>query len=271
MREPADRRARNVRVREAAGAVFAGRAEARLLDLGCGSGANLRALAPFLPTRQSWRLVDHDPALLDAARQALTGWADRHRNLPAGRLSLQKGAAQIEIAFVEADLAGDYERVLDANFDLVTAASFFDLVSAPWIGRFAAALASRSLPLYAALTYDGVERWQPTHEADTAMLAAFRAHQGGDKGFGQAAGPGAMAALNGAFAGHGWKVVTGSSPWLLGPPDAALIAALAEGSAQAVRETGRVAETDIASWLAARRAASGCEIGHVDLLARPVA
>jgi hypothetical protein len=45
--------------------------------------------------------------------------------------------------------------------------------------------------------------------------------------------------------------------------------ALSDGIAQAARETGLVAETDIANWLATRAAISACEIGHVDLLALP--
>ena len=36
----------------------------RVLDLGAGTGANLAALAPALPGRQSWVLVDNDPQLL---------------------------------------------------------------------------------------------------------------------------------------------------------------------------------------------------------------
>ena len=39
-------------------------ATATVVDLGCGTGSNLRALAPPCPRRQSWRLVDRDPALL---------------------------------------------------------------------------------------------------------------------------------------------------------------------------------------------------------------
>ncbi|WP_106418212.1 class I SAM-dependent methyltransferase [Salinicola tamaricis] len=43
-------------------------ATATLVDLGCGSGSNLRYLAPQLRTPQYWRLVDHDASLLEHAR-----------------------------------------------------------------------------------------------------------------------------------------------------------------------------------------------------------
>jgi len=119
------------------------------------------------------------------------------------------------------------------------------------------------------LTYDGAERWSPLRDADAEMLAAFHAHQRGDKGLGVAAGPGATAILRDAFERRGWLVATGPSPWRLGARDAALIAALAEGSAHAVAQTGRVAPAVVADWLAARRGAAECVVGHVDLFAAP--
>jgi hypothetical protein len=61
----------------------------------------------------------------------------------------------------------------------------------------------------------------------------------------------------------------GSSPWRLDADDAALIRELAEGAAQAVRETGRVPEAEIARWVEARREAEACTIGHQDLMAVP--
>jgi SAM-dependent methyltransferase len=257
-------------VREVAIGLFSGKTTTRLVDLGCGSGANLRALAPYFPARQSWLLVDHDRALLDAARDTLAGWADAHETRAGGGLWLCKGAAGIDVAFRQADLAGDFDHVLAPHIDLVTASAFFDLVAASWIARFCSALVARRLPLYAVLTYDGAEHWRPPHAGDGAMLAAFHAHQATDKGFGLAAGPNTLAALTEGFAAPGWQIVTGPSPWRLGPSDAALIARLAEGSARAVRETGRVVDADIAGWLSSRRVAGECEIGHVDFLARPV-
>ena len=93
LREPADHRARNAAVRDAAIAHLAGKAAPRLVDLGCGSGSNLRALAPYLPSGQIWRLVDADPLLLQAARQALTLWADRTEDAEGGALPSPPPAA----------------------------------------------------------------------------------------------------------------------------------------------------------------------------------
>ena len=69
-REPFDAAARSaaearlrIRQRLARSCPTAG-APLRLIDLACGTGANLRWLAPQLSGRQQWLVVDHDAALL---------------------------------------------------------------------------------------------------------------------------------------------------------------------------------------------------------------
>ena len=265
LREPADHRARHGGLLRQLARHFDDREEIAVVDLGCGTGSNLRALAARLPERQAWTLVDHDPALLDAARDRLSAWADAVGDGPG--LALRKDGRRIAVSFVQADLARDVERVLGEP-DLVTAAALFDLVSAEWIGRFVQAVAERGAAFYTALTYDGTESWEPPHPDDGAMRAAFHAHQHRDKGFGAAAGPDATELLVEAFCAADYTVETGASPWRLGPADRALVAELARGVAGAVRETGRVPEARVADWLAHRREAS-CTVGHLDLLALP--
>ncbi len=267
LREPADLRARNGTVREAATAPFERHGAATVVDLGCGTGANLRALAMHLPAVQHWRLVDDDPTLLAAARAALTHWADRSEQRAEG-LVLDKSGKHIDVVFERADLAKSFDDVLASPADLVTAAAFFDLVSQAWIAAFCHALARHALPLYAVLTYDGCEEWSPPHPADAAMRAAFHAHQNRDKGFGPAAGPAAAAIVQAALRSEGYDFVSGPNPWHLDSGDEALIAALAEGAAAAVAETKLVPSADCAAWRQARMAARACTIGHVDLFAR---
>ena len=269
LREPADHRARNPQVLAAVGAHFSGKPSLSVLDLGCGAGSNLRGAYAALPDRQHWTLVDHDEALLALARSRLNDWADEARE-QGEELVLAKGDKQITVDTRRVDLEKDLEWVLGWQPELVTAAALFDLTSRRWIERFVAALAAQRLPLYAVLTYDGREDWQPGHPADAGVLAAFTDHQRSEKGFGPAAGPEACEIMAEAFRKSGFAVSTGDSSWLVDDTHAALRAALAEGIAAAVRETGRLDPAIIADWLAARRGAQSARIGHQDFWARPV-
>ncbi len=267
LREPVDHRSVNADVRAAFMRDFGARDHVTLTDIGCGSGSHLRSLAPHLGPRQTWRLVDYDARLLAAARELLCRWADRAEDTSAG-VRLEKNARIIETSFVQCDLSKDLDTILDEPADAVTAAAFFDLVSERFIETFIVALTARKLPLYTILTYDGREVWSPPHRADAAMLAAFNAHQSTDKGFGAAAGPNATALMSEAFRRKGYIVATGESPWRLSVKDRLLMSELASGIAHAVGETGRVAADDVASWLADKKTAVHCEIGHLDLYAR---
>jgi SAM-dependent methyltransferase len=266
LREPVDHRSRNQNVLAALQAKFAEREAITVLDLGCGTGSNLRATAPHLGRRQRWVLIDHDPNLLALARDRLAAWADLMEE-EGDRLKLNKGGRELVVAFRQADLAADLVDVLADGVDLVTAAAFFDLVSLTWIERFAQAVAGRRAAFYTALTYDGVEIWHPPHPADADILQAFNDHQATDKGFGPSAGPHATYALLRGFRALGYDVTTGDSPSHL--HEAPLIRDVVDCVVQAARDTGRVAADRIADWRAARSAGATCTIGHTDLLATP--
>ena len=265
LREPADAAARNPKILAACAAHFSDREKMAVVDLGCGTGSNLRALAPHLPRQQTWRLVDHDPVLLEAARKTLVDWSDTHAESD-GALRLEKGDRTLRVELVCADLAHDLAGAMGDNADLVTAAALFDLTSVAWIRAFCGRLAACRAPLYAVLIYNGVESWSPLHPADVGILAAFHAHQRRDKGFGASAGPDAARALLGALEQCGYRVGEAESDWRLGQKETDLIASLAAGIAAAVRDTGLVADAAIDSWLAARMHASA-RIGHIDLFA----
>lgn len=266
LREAADHRARCSETAHALSARFAQRSSIRIVDMGCGTGSNLRATAPLLPSQQTWRLIDHDPDLLAAARERLAQWADR-TVIDNDRMILDAQGKQIEVEFHPCDLNGDLNAAFGPEADLITSSAFFDLVSVPFIKRLAAAVVDRKAVLYAVLTYNGRQLWSPRHPSDNAVIAAFHRHQMRDKGLGPAAGPTAAMELADQFRASGYSVLEGESPWQLGAGDAALLAELQAGHVNAVAETGAVDQKALERWSAVKR--TGAYIGHTDTLAIP--
>src|SRR3954469_19825963 len=64
LREQADSAARSVELTRAVGAALREERPLRILDLGGGTGSNVRYLSPRLPVPQQWLVVDRDPDLL---------------------------------------------------------------------------------------------------------------------------------------------------------------------------------------------------------------
>jgi SAM-dependent methyltransferase len=246
LRAGADARARDQSLAARLGAYFAARKRVRVLDLGAGTGANLRATAPLIAAPQHWVLADNDAALLARVE-------------PVANATITRRTV---------DLAGDLPGLFDPAPDLVTASAFLDLCGADWIDRLVSLAARSGAALYAVLTYDGREQWTPPHPLDAEVLAAFHADQRRDKGFGPALGPDAHAALAACLRHIGYAVFEAPSEWELSyPDDAGLIAALASGSAATVAAT--IGPGRAESWRAARIGAARVSIGHRDLLALP--
>ncbi|MDX1655553.1 MAG: methyltransferase type 12, partial [Candidatus Competibacteraceae bacterium] len=75
LREPADHRARSVELDRQLLGWRRGQGALGVMDLGSGTGSNLRHLAPRLEGVQHWRLVDHDSRLLEAVEAHTRPWA----------------------------------------------------------------------------------------------------------------------------------------------------------------------------------------------------
>jgi trans-aconitate methyltransferase len=285
LREPVDHRSRNAILQNQVVDFLHQRAPVvsgllHITDLGSGTGSNLRALAPHFGAMQCWTLVDYDANLLRAARTTLLNWADgvldsnipnligevRGFSGPVEPLVVTKNMKTITVQFRCADLLADYRSVLNEPADLITAAAFFDLVAEPWLAEFCATLTK---PLYTVLTYDGQETWNPPNALDADVLRAFHAHQATDKGFGAALGPRGAARLQALLQSQGFTTACAPSPWRMDHHDRALIEQLARGTAGAAREMGMLENSVIDQWEQARRQASHCEIGHIDLFAYP--
>jgi SAM-dependent methyltransferase len=246
LRAGADARARDQALAARLGAHLKGWSAVRVLDLGAGTGANLRATAPLIDVPQHWVLADHDAALLARAVAVPNTTIERR----------------------EVDLEAELSSLFDPAPDLVTAAAFFDLCGADWIDRLVAMAAANGAAVYAVLTYDGREQWSPPDPLDAGVLAAFHADQRRDKGLGPALGPDTNAHLSATLRGHGYQVFEAASDWKLAPPgNAALIAALADATAAAV--AGAFGADRAGIWRTACLTARKVTIGHRDLLALP--
>lgn len=227
----------------------------RVIDLACGTGANLRALAPLLDGAQQWLLVDHDPALL---------------------AHVQAGGVEVECRVL--DLARDLEALPFAGTTLVTASALLDLVSASWLDRLVTCCAGAGAAVLLTLSVDGRQVWDPADREDGLARRLFAAHQARDKGFGPALGPRAAAAAARAFRAAGYTVRSARSDWWLDarrePEALALQHSLIDGIGGAAIEQAPADAARLRNWQARRHALaarSTLRIGHVDLMAAPPA
>jgi SAM-dependent methyltransferase len=253
LREPVDHRSRAVGVLEPLRRWWAERDATSVLDLGCGTGSNVRYLAPALPGPQRWTVVDHDPMLL-------------------ARVLAPRG--DVTVRGVRGDLADAGLAEVPGN-DLVTASALLDLVSRPWLeGLVEACAATRCAGLFA-LSYDGTTEWRKASEpVAVQVLDAVNEHQRRDKGLGPALGPDAARVAEQLFRERGYATRLLPSPWLLGPKDAVLTCALIDGWIAAASDLRPGMAPTLRAWGERARAAAtelGFElrVGHLDLLALP--
>jgi hypothetical protein len=257
LREPHDLRARNPAVLDAVAGSVEALSSVRVVDLACGTGSTLRALSPLLPAQQSWQLIDNDLGLLARAKA-----------MPL--------AKHVNVSAIPLDLDRDLEAALDGSVDLVVTSALLDLVSETWLDWLVVEIVARSIPFYAALSYDGRIAFMPPDPLDAAIAAAVNAHQRTDKGFGPALGPAAAAFAIARFEALGYSVVHGASDWGIGTDDLDIQNEILAGWASAAHATGTLSLADTTAWLTRRHnaVAAGCSslhVGHVDFFAKPSA
>ena len=255
LREPVDHRSRAADLVAPLAEWWGSRPGQRVLDLGGGTGSNLRYLAPRLPREQRWTLVDTDATLLERA---------------TGAAVAVPGVARVE------RVTGDLDREgleLVPTADLVTASSLLDLVTHEWLERLVTTCRAAGNAALLTLTWDGAMTWDDTDPDDALVAEAVRSHQRRDKGMGPALGPAAGPAAERAFRAAGYHTRLRPSPWRLGANDASLARALIDGWGAAASEERPEDAPLIRGWAERRRATAalrfGLEVGHVDLLALP--
>jgi SAM-dependent methyltransferase len=254
LREAVDHRSRAVELMEPLRQEWRTRGWNRIVDLGSGTGSNVRYLAPRLPGPQSWTLVDHDAALL------------RQAGFPA-----EAGAPVL----VTGDLAREGLSAL-AGADLCAATALLDLVSQTWLDQVVEACVGGARGALFTLTYDGTVAWEgsASPEDDAFILELLNSHQERDKGLGGALGPRAAFEARASFERAGYRTWLVPSPWRLAASDRAVVGRLVEGWEEAAREESPGDTRRITRWAElkygeAAGASFALTVGHLDLLALP--
>ena len=237
LREPADAAARSAELADRlarhlpAGPLL-------IHDLGGGSGAMGRWLAPRLPGLQHWVVHDRDADLLELAVAAP----------PAPGVTVE--ARRSDITRLEpGDLAGA---------DLVVASALLDILTADELARMLGACAG--LPMLLALTVVGRVTLEPADPLDARIGAAFNAHQRR----GGLLGPDAVTAVPGA--------IVRPSPWRLDAAHADLTAAWLDGWVAAACEQEPALDAGAYRDRRLAEAAAGAlavTVDHADLLVLP--
>ena len=214
-------------------------------DLGGGSGAMGRWLAPRLPGPQHWIVHDRDADLLElAVAGAPGGTTVEARPSDVTRLGLE-------------DLAGA---------SAVVASALLDLLTADELAAMLRACAGR--PMLLALTVVGRVALSPADPLDARLSAAFDAHQRRGGLLGPTAVAAAVRELRDA------ECVVRPSPWRLDGAHAALLAEWLRGWVGAACEQEPALAGEASVYLDRRLAQLAAEelaviVDHTDLLVLP--
>jgi SAM-dependent methyltransferase len=259
LREPADAagRARDLVERLARTLPATGR---RVIhDLGCGTGAMGRWLAPLLPGPQHWIVHDRDRDLLKVAV------ADRPGPAADG--------AAVTVEAVESDITRLDHRDLD-NATLITASALLDLLTEEELAGLAVICAGAACPMLLTLSVVGRVGLTPADPLDRRVAAAFDAHQRRATDRGRLLGPDAVALAVAEFGRAGAEVLVRPSPWRLGALQADLVAEWFKGWVRAAceQQVELTAETDVYTRRRLAQATAGklaVTVDHADLLVLP--
>ena len=259
LREPADAAARSAELAERLVRHLPAAAPLVIHDLGGGSGAMGRWLAPHLRGPQHWVVHDRDPDVLELAVADLPG--------PAA-----DGSA-VAVETRRTDIARPAPGDL-AGASLVTASALLDMLTADELAAMLGACSEIGCPILLALTVAGRVGLTPADALDTRMAAAFNAHQRRTTTAGRLLGPDAVAAAVETLRATGVEVLVRPSPWRLDAAHADLIAEWLAGWVGAACEQEPALAAEAGAYVERRMAEVSVgdlcvTVDHADLLMLP--
>lgn len=259
LREPADAAARAGDLVERLTRQLPATGPLLIHDLGCGTGAMVRGLAPLLPGPQHWILHDLDPDLLDVAASGPSGPA-----ADGGVVTLETKTSDIS-RLSPSDLAGA---------TLITASALLDILTEQELSALITVSAQAGCFVLLTLSVVGRVELTPAEPLDRRIAAAFNAHQRRATERGRLLGPDAVAVAVEQAARLGVDVLVRPSPWHLGTSEAQLAADWVTGWVGAACEQEVELAADAVPYTRRRlaQAAAGelrVTVDHADLLISP--
>jgi len=248
LREPADAAARAAELVEHLPAP----APLVIHDLGCGTGAMGRWLAPLLPGPQHWVLHDTEADLLALAA-----------------IDLPAITVETRVSDITRLRAGDL-----AGATLITASALLDLLTEDELARLVTVCVGAGCPLLLTLSVVGRVDLIPADPLDRRVASAFDDHQRRTTHRGRLLGPDAVPVALEQFRRLGADILVRPSPWRLGSLHSDLAAEWFGGwvGAACKQQLGLAAEIDgyasrrVAQATAGRLAVT---VHHADLLLLP--
>jgi hypothetical protein len=220
-----------------------------IIDLGAGTGANQRWLAPRLPVQQRWIHLDHDPAI------------SRSLPLPDDTVIIDGNVEALERLL--ADGTSDHR--------LVTSSALLDVLTTGHLDAVCSAVINNQVPALFSLSVTGTQSMSPMDPHDQLLLDAFNDHQ---RRAGRA-GPDAITLAVDTLCTGGFTVRTQETPWqLAASSDSGFVEQLLQERLDAAVAQDPNLSAVATAWLELRRAqltlgVLRIEVGHRDILALP--
>jgi hypothetical protein len=220
-----------------------------IIDLGAGTGANQRWLAPRLPLQQRWIHLDHDPAI------------NRSLPLPHDTVIIDGSVEALERLLAEGT----------SDHRLVTCSALLDVLTTDHLDAVCTAVINNQVPALFSLSVTGNQSISPMDRHDQRLLDAFNDHQ---RRAGRA-GPDAITLAVDTLCTGGFTVRTQETPWqLAASSDPGFVGQLLQERLDAAVAQDPSLAATAKAWLELRRTqlelgVLRIEVGHRDILALP--